>query len=120
MPSVAAYLVGLLLTGVALYLMKSGQPALLYLVPCTVLTTVVMAACNGELGAMWRGHEVGCTPEVWGLNLLGWWWMFRRGWLCVCVCVCVCVVGWVFVCEVCVCVSGVCVCVSEVCVSVCV
>ena len=71
MPSVAAYVVGLLLTGVALYLMKSGQPALLYLVPCTVLTTVIMAAWTGELGAMWRGHEVGCTPEVWGLNLLG-------------------------------------------------
>ena len=70
-----------MLTGVALYLMKSGQPALLYLVPCTVLTTVIMAAWTGELGAMWRGHEVGCTPEVWGLNLLG-----VGGGVCVCVC----------------------------------
>lgn len=54
----AAYVVGLLLTGIALFLMKSGQPALLYIVPCTILTTVIIAAIRGDLGHMWRGHEV--------------------------------------------------------------
>ncbi|KAL8572358.1 hypothetical protein ACOMHN_023127 [Nucella lapillus] len=52
-----AYMVGLILTGGALYIMKSGQPALLYLVPCTVLTTVVIAALRKELGHMWRGQQ---------------------------------------------------------------
>ena len=66
--AVAAYVVGLLLTGVALYVMKSGQPALLYLVPCTLLTTMVRAAWNGELGFMWRGHEVASKAAVACLN----------------------------------------------------
>jgi hypothetical protein len=54
---VAAYIVGLVLTGVALFLMKSGQPALLYLVPCTLLMTFAIAKYRGELGHMWRGHQ---------------------------------------------------------------
>ncbi|XP_025082191.1 signal peptide peptidase-like 2A isoform X2 [Pomacea canaliculata] len=55
--SSAAYVVGLVLTGVALYGMQSGQPALLYLVPCTLFTTVVIALVRQELGHMWRGHQ---------------------------------------------------------------
>ena len=66
--AVAAYLVGLLLDGVAMYVMKSGQPALLNLVPCTLLTTMVIAAWNGELGFMWRGHEVASKAAVACLN----------------------------------------------------
>ena len=66
--AVAAYLVGLLLDGVDMYVMKSGQPALLYLVPCTLLTTMVIAAWNGELGCMWRGHEVASKSAVARLN----------------------------------------------------
>lgn len=51
------YLVGLILTGIALFVMESGQPALLYLVPCTLLTTIAIAAFRKELGFIWRGHE---------------------------------------------------------------
>ncbi|XP_076438924.1 signal peptide peptidase-like 2B [Babylonia areolata] len=59
-----AYTVGLVATGLALYVMKSGQPALLYLVPCTLLTTVLIAACRGELRLMWLGaHCCQCSEQ---------------------------------------------------------
>jgi hypothetical protein len=35
-----------------------GQPALLYLVPCTLLPLVVAAALRGDLSTMWRGTHV--------------------------------------------------------------
>ncbi|XP_022664978.1 signal peptide peptidase-like 2A isoform X1 [Varroa destructor] len=54
--SVVFYGIGLMVTFVALYLMETPQPALLYLVPCTLLPVVLVAACRGELRAMWRGN----------------------------------------------------------------
>ncbi|XP_018017968.1 signal peptide peptidase-like 2B [Hyalella azteca] len=51
--NIIAYSVGLCLTFLALYMMRSAQPALLYLVPCTLLVTVVIAALRGDLAAMW-------------------------------------------------------------------
>ncbi|KAF2366949.1 Peptidase A22B signal peptide peptidase [Trinorchestia longiramus] len=53
--NVIAYGVGLCLTFLGLYMMQGAQPALLYLVPCTLLTTVVIAAVRGDLASMWRG-----------------------------------------------------------------
>ena len=56
--SIFAYSVGMILTFVALYLKvggQGGQPALTYLVPTTVLTTVCVAWTNGELREMWDG-----------------------------------------------------------------
>ncbi|GFR84186.1 signal peptide peptidase-like 2B [Elysia marginata] len=50
------YLFGMVVCMVSLILMESGQPALLYLVPCTLVPTVVMAMCRKELGLLWRGH----------------------------------------------------------------
>ncbi|MBA0599770.1 hypothetical protein Gorai_005976 [Gossypium raimondii] len=48
------YLAGLFLTYLGLYLMNgNGQPALLYLVPCTLGVTVVLAAIRGDLKALW-------------------------------------------------------------------
>ncbi|KAG8481271.1 hypothetical protein CXB51_026045 [Gossypium anomalum] len=45
---------GLFLTYLGLYLMNgNGQPALLYLVPCTLGVTVVLAAIRGDLKALW-------------------------------------------------------------------
>ncbi|XP_046580759.1 signal peptide peptidase-like 2B [Haliotis rubra] len=55
--STIAYAVGLILTYVALALMKTGQPALLYLVPCTLLTTAVIGCKRGELRFLWTGKE---------------------------------------------------------------
>lgn len=41
-----------------LYLMRGAQPALLYLVPSTLLPTVVIAAIRGDLADMWRGDAL--------------------------------------------------------------
>eukprot|EP00913_Durusdinium_trenchii_P018092 g17000.t1 len=54
-PSLLGYFVGLCATIVALTIMKMGQPALLYLVPCTLGTTVLLASCRGELSLLWDG-----------------------------------------------------------------
>ncbi|CAO2641365.1 Signal peptide peptidase-like 2B [Lemmus lemmus] len=50
-----AYGLGLLVTFVALVLMQRGQPALLYLVPCTLVTSCTVALWRRELGAFWTG-----------------------------------------------------------------
>lgn len=52
-----AYAVGLVATFGALYIMDSGQPALLYLVPCTLLTTFVIGCCRGECKLLWNGFS---------------------------------------------------------------
>lgn len=50
-----AYGIGLLITFVALALMQMGQPALLYLVPCTLLTSLAVALWRKELHMFWTG-----------------------------------------------------------------
>ncbi|XP_075726187.1 signal peptide peptidase-like 2B [Rhipicephalus microplus] len=49
------YGLGLMMTFVGLYLMRTAQPALLYLVPFTVIPTLVIAQCRGELHDLWNG-----------------------------------------------------------------
>lgn len=51
----AAYAVGMILTFVVLVLMKKGQPALLYLVPCTLITASVVAWRRKEMKKFWKG-----------------------------------------------------------------
>ncbi|KAJ3678307.1 hypothetical protein LUZ60_002110 [Juncus effusus] len=48
------YAVGLSLTYLALFLMKQGQPALLYLVPCTLGLIIIMGAIRRELKDIWH------------------------------------------------------------------
>ncbi|XP_076951378.1 signal peptide peptidase-like 3 [Bidens hawaiensis] len=49
------YACGLLLTYLALYLMNGhGQPALLYLVPCTLGTCIIMGFVRDELKELWN------------------------------------------------------------------
>lgn len=49
------YGLGLLFTYLALYLMNGhGQPALLYLVPCTLGTIVILGLIRGELKDLWN------------------------------------------------------------------
>ena len=55
-----AYGVGLLITFLALYLMKEGQPALLYLVPCILLTGCAIGWWRGEMRSLWEGPWVLC------------------------------------------------------------
>ncbi|XP_042198905.1 signal peptide peptidase-like 2A isoform X3 [Callorhinchus milii] len=52
-----AYAVGLILTFVVLILTKMAQPALLYLVPCTLLASVVTAWTRKEMRTFWSGHS---------------------------------------------------------------
>jgi signal peptide peptidase-like protein 2B len=64
--SIFAYSVGMILTFIALYLKvggQGGQPALTYLVPTTVLTTVCVAWMNGELKEMWNGGKSGSSAD---------------------------------------------------------
>lgn len=51
-----AYAMGLLVTFVAMVLMQMGQPALLYLVSSTLLTSLAVAACRRELTLFWTGQ----------------------------------------------------------------
>lgn len=53
--SCLAYGIGLLITFVALAVMQMGQPALLYLVPCTLLTSLAVALWRRELPQFWTG-----------------------------------------------------------------
>lgn len=57
-----AYAVGLLITFVAMVLMQMGQPALLYLVSSTLLTSLAVAACRQELTLFWTGQGRAKTP----------------------------------------------------------
>jgi hypothetical protein len=40
-----------------------GQPALLYLIPCTLGTVMLLSWCRGDLPAMWRGLDPPELPE---------------------------------------------------------
>lgn len=50
-----AYLMGMILTFAVMLLSGMGQPALLYLVPFTLITSAVVAACRGEMKKFWSG-----------------------------------------------------------------
>ncbi|XP_027587948.1 signal peptide peptidase-like 2A isoform X1 [Pipra filicauda] len=52
-----AYAVGMVLTFVVLALMKMGQPALLYLVPCTLITSSLVAWRRKEMKKFWKGSS---------------------------------------------------------------
>uniref|UniRef100_A0ACD5WLJ8 Uncharacterized protein n=1 Tax=Avena sativa TaxID=4498 RepID=A0ACD5WLJ8_AVESA len=54
---IIGYAFGLSCTYVGLYLMKSGQPALLYLVPSTLGTITLLGAQRGELSQLWNAKS---------------------------------------------------------------
>ncbi|CAK0876232.1 unnamed protein product [Prorocentrum cordatum] len=58
LPGVVGYFLGLCCTIVALVVMKLGQPALLYLVPGTLGTGLVVGFLRGELPQLWEGVPV--------------------------------------------------------------
>ncbi|XP_028907344.1 signal peptide peptidase-like 2B isoform X2 [Ornithorhynchus anatinus] len=58
-----AYGIGLLVTFVALALMQMGQPALLYLVPCTLITSFSVALWRKELTMFWTGSGFADLPQ---------------------------------------------------------
>jgi signal peptide peptidase-like protein 2B len=62
-PLVIAYAIGLLMANVAVYVMNMGQPALLYLVPCTLGTMCYLGYQRHELKQLWEGPRVLQTAD---------------------------------------------------------
>uniref|UniRef100_A0A8C8RVA9 Signal peptide peptidase-like 2B n=1 Tax=Pelusios castaneus TaxID=367368 RepID=A0A8C8RVA9_9SAUR len=60
--STIAYSYGLLMAFVVSALMQKGQPALLYLVPCTLITSLAVALFRKELTNFWMGN--GFTKDL--------------------------------------------------------
>ena len=56
--SVISYFVGLALTHIALNLMETAQPALLYLVPCLLISTIVTGLFRRELKELYTGKRI--------------------------------------------------------------
>eukprot|EP00808_Paulinella_micropora_P012081 g51828.t1 len=62
--SLCGYAVGIALTDLALFVFETGQPALLYLVPSTLGSTLLLAHHRGHLGVMWKdGMQANTTEE---------------------------------------------------------
>ncbi len=57
-PLVIAYTVGLFMANTAVHLFQKGQPALLYLVPCTLGTMIYKGSKRNELRLLWDGPKV--------------------------------------------------------------
>jgi signal peptide peptidase-like protein 2B len=65
---VIAYAVGLAMANIAVYAMKMGQPALLYLVPCCLGTMMYLAKKRGE--DLWETPKVivACDDILYGIE----------------------------------------------------
>lgn len=57
-PLVVSYTIGLIMANLAVYLMEMGQPALLYLVPCTLGTMAYKGWKRNELMSLWNGPKI--------------------------------------------------------------
>ncbi|XP_077524526.1 signal peptide peptidase-like 2B isoform X2 [Amblyomma americanum] len=66
--SMIAYGVGLVLTFAGLYITKMAQPALLYLVPATLIPVIGIAWYRSELRDIWYGIKVGVVFKGHVLN----------------------------------------------------
>lgn len=56
--SMISYFIGLGLTHLALALMNTAQPALLYLVPCLLISTILTGLFRGELKELYTGRRI--------------------------------------------------------------
>ena len=54
-PSICGYAIGMLLTDINLIIMQKGQPALLFLVPCTLGTTLYLSYKRKHFKYLWNG-----------------------------------------------------------------
>jgi len=61
--SLIGYFLGLLTATVSSEVFKAAQPALLYLVPFTLLPLLTMAYLKGDLRAMWSEPFIGHLPS---------------------------------------------------------
>lgn len=62
--SLIGYIVGLVTATVASEVYKAAQPALLYLVPFTLLPILVMAYLKGDLRKMWQDPFVAASAKL--------------------------------------------------------
>eukprot|EP00698_Gefionella_okellyi_P001663 TRINITY_DN1155_c0_g1_i1.p1 TRINITY_DN1155_c0_g1~~TRINITY_DN1155_c0_g1_i1.p1 ORF type:complete len:193 (-),score=46.77 TRINITY_DN1155_c0_g1_i1:154-732(-) len=60
---VLGYVVALCLTEIALFWFRIAQPALLYIGPLTLISTVLMGAVRGELCELWALNDVTKTQD---------------------------------------------------------
>ena len=58
------YILGLVATHISLILMDQGQPALLYLLPLTLIPTILVAWYRGDLAPMWHGDNSDAATET--------------------------------------------------------
>ena len=66
------YGLGLIITYIALAFMQNGQPALLYLVPCTLIPTFALGLYRHEVRQLWTGNiEVQIPPVTSGSEEAG-------------------------------------------------
>ncbi|CAI2318589.1 unnamed protein product [Caenorhabditis sp. 36 PRJEB53466] len=61
--SIGGYGIGLIVTFIALSLMGIAQPALIYLVPCTLLPIILLSICRGEFRKIWDGEVMETEHE---------------------------------------------------------
>jgi len=58
-PVLLGYLVGIVLAMLAVEITRKGQPALFYIVPCTLGTTLVLSLWRKEFRLLWNGEKPG-------------------------------------------------------------
>lgn len=63
---ILGYFFGLAFANIAVVTMEMGQPALLYLVPCTLLPVLALAYSRGELESLWYGRIVDLEHSISG------------------------------------------------------
>ncbi|XP_074601070.1 uncharacterized protein LOC141855075 [Brevipalpus obovatus] len=71
-----SFAIGLFLTYVALNLMQASQPALLYLVPCTIIPPILISLYRKEFHMLWvgtdqllsEGYDITCKPPTSAAN----------------------------------------------------
>ena len=56
--SLISYFVGLGLTHIALFFMRRAQPALLYIVPCLLISTIATGLYRRELKELYTGKRI--------------------------------------------------------------
>jgi len=62
--AVIGYAIGVIITDIVLLAMEQGQPALLYLVPCTLGVISFVAWCRGELHDLWTGEHTRAQTQT--------------------------------------------------------
>uniref|UniRef100_A0A8R1EBM4 Signal peptide peptidase-like 2B n=1 Tax=Caenorhabditis japonica TaxID=281687 RepID=A0A8R1EBM4_CAEJA len=68
--ALSGYALGLVATFAALMMYQVAQPALIYLVPCTLLPVLAVAAIRQEFGGAWAGCD-GCMTILYNHQIPG-------------------------------------------------